>query len=452
MESFRSALMADLRRRPDVLLLESASKASTEVAKVDYELTVTSLKWKRFPSGAVEIYTTTGRTPSQSSAQPLSGLGGEYWPVEAKFQDVQHAEPGSPRGLSYSLQILVGDNGAPHGNQVFCTGGGSLRLTAVDLGTLIKACGSTTLIASGVVDVMHELAQDPALARQRNVQQAVQQLRNPSLSEMERYNTLLNLVRSAEGTALDDASISAILDSIAAIPAASRPDQWRMLRSIKDPRLLQPQIDAMLHDPDEEVRLAVLWNLAANHSGDERARAAMELAANRDSRQIVRVAAGRMLHGDEEWNRFVRVTLLDSSLSMHERLQPLIFTVTRMALSQSQTKAVESTLKEAEVSGAIVAMLRERKSGLSPQDAWNALGMLQGVDSSEVVDLLLDLMKAGTTKGSGMDMDLASRAIQIMSTRSSDSRFREALEAIVAGKGNSDLRFQAEHQLSRMQQ
>jgi hypothetical protein len=77
--------------------------------------------------------------------------------------------------------------------------------------------------------------------------------------------------------------------------------------------------------------------------------------------------------------------------------------------------------------------------------------MMQGVDSPEVVDLLLDLMKAGTTQGSGMDMDLASEAIRIMSTRSSDSRFREALEAIVAGKGNSGLRFQAERQLSRMQ-
>jgi hypothetical protein len=263
-------------------------------------------------------------------------------------------------------------------------------------------------------------------------------------------------MRSAEGTVLDDASISTLLDSIAALPPASRPQQWGMLRSIKDPRLLQPQIDAMLLDPDEEVRFTVLSNLAANYGGDERTRAAMELAANIDSRQIVRVAAGSMLHGDEEWIRFVKVTLLDSSLSMHERLQPLIFT-TRMVLSQSQTKAVESTLKEAEVSGAIVAMLRERKSGLSPQDASYALGMLQGVmlqgvDSPEVVDLLLDLMKAGTTQGSGMDMDLASRAIQMMSTQSSDSRFREALEAIVAGKGNSALRFQAERVLSRMQQ
>jgi hypothetical protein len=77
MELFRSALVAELRRRPDVLLLESASNASTEVAKVDYELTVTSLKWKRFPSGAVEIYTTSGRTPTHSGAQPLSGLGSE---------------------------------------------------------------------------------------------------------------------------------------------------------------------------------------------------------------------------------------------------------------------------------------------------------------------------------------------------------------------------------------
>jgi hypothetical protein len=233
------------------------------------------------------------------------------------------------------------------------------------------------------------------------------------------------------------------------------------LRSIKDPRLLQPQIDVMLNDPGEKVRLAVLSNLAANYSGDERTRAAMELAANSDSRQIVRVAAGSMLRGDEDWARFVKVTLLDSSLSMHERLQPLTFTG-RMVLSQSQTKAVESTLKEAEVSDAIVAMLRERKSGLSPQDAsialgWLRGGMLQGVmmqvvDSPEVVDLLLDLMKAGTTQGTSMDMDLASRAIQMMSTRSSDSRFRAALEAIVAGKGNSDLRFQAERQLSRMQQ
>lgn len=461
MESFRSALMADLRRRPDVLLLESASTASTEVAKVDYELTVTSLKWKRFPSGAVEIYTTSGRTPSQSSAQPLSGLGGEYWPVEARFQEIQHAKRESPQGLSYSLLVLVGGNGVPHGNQVFCTGVGSLRLTAVDLGTLIKPCGSTSLIASGVVDVMHELAEDPALARQRTVQQAVEQLRNPSLDWMDRYSTLLDLVRSAEGTALDDAGISALLDSIAAMPATRRPEQWRNLRSIKDPRLLQPQIDAMLHDPDEEVRLAVLSNLAANDSGDERIRAAMELAASSDSRQIVRVAAGRMLHGDEEWNRFVRATLVDSSRSMHERLQPLILT-TRMALSQSQAKAVESTLKEAEVSGAIVAMIRERKSDPSPQDASHALAMLrggmlggimlQGVDSPEVVDLLLDLMKAGTRQGSAMDMDLASEAIRMMSTRSSDSRFREALEAIVAGKGNSDLRFQAEHLLSRMQQ
>jgi hypothetical protein len=386
----------------------------------------------------------------------LSGLGGEYWPVEAKFQDIQHVEPGSPKGLSYSLQVLVGGNGVPHGNQVFCTGVGSLRLTAVDLGTLIKACGSTTLIASGVVDVMQELAQDPALTRQRTVQQAVEQLRNPSLGEIDRFNALFKLMRSAEGTVLDDASITTLLDSIAALPPASRPQQWGMLRSIKDPRLLQPQIDAMLLDPDEKVRFTVLSNLAANYGGDERTRAAMELAANSDSRQIVRVAAGSMLYGDEEWARFVKVTLLDSSLSMHERLQPLIFT-TRMVLSQSQTKAVESTLKESEVSGAIVAMLRERKSGLSPQDASYALGMLQGVmlqgvDSPEVVDLLLDLMKAGTTQGSGMDMDLASRAIQMMSTRSSDSRFREALEAIVAGKGNSGLRFQAERQLSRMQQ
>jgi hypothetical protein len=268
-------------------------------------------------------------------------------------------------------------------------------------------------------------------------------------------------VRSAKGAELDDASISTLLDSIAALPPARRPEQWGNLRSIKDSRLLQPQIDAMLHDPDEEVRFTVLSNLAANYGGDERTRAAMELAANRDSRQIVRVAAGSMLRGDEEWNRFMRATLLDSSLSMHERLQPLIFTE-RMVLSQSQTKAVVSTFKEAEVSGAIVAMLRERKSGLSSQDASYALGvlqggmlqgvMLQGVDSPEVVDLLLDLMKAGTTQGSGMDMDLASRAIRMMSTRSSDSRFREALEAIVAGKGNSDLRFQAERLLSRMQQ
>ena len=327
MESFRNALMADLRRRPDVLLLEPTSTASTEVAKVDYELTVSSLKWKRFPSGAVTIYTTTGRTSSQSGAQPLPGLGSEYWLVEAKFQDIQHAEPGFPRGLSYSLQVLVGGNGAPHGNQVFCgLPFGSLRLTGTDLGTLIKSCSSTTLIASGLVGVMHELTQDPALARQQSVQQAVEQLRNPSLDWMERSNALLSLVRSAKGAELDDASISTLLDSIAALPPARRPEQWGNLRSIKDPRLLQPQIDAMLHDPDEEVRFTVLSNLAANYGGDERTRAAMELAASSDSRQIVRVAAGSMLHGDEEWNRFVRATLLDSSLSMHERLQPLTFT------------------------------------------------------------------------------------------------------------------------------
>ncbi len=89
---------------------------------------------------------------------------------------------------------------------------------------------------------------------------------------------------------------AAMIDMLAYADAEQRGHIWKALDDCKDPQLVEPMLQALLHDPDAETRSEAAESLGT-FVGDARVRAALEEAAEIDPDPKVRKEARGSLDG-----------------------------------------------------------------------------------------------------------------------------------------------------------
>jgi hypothetical protein len=409
-EAFQAALERELRRMPDLVVLDSSRASGAELASVNFRLIVSSLGAKTL------LPAQDPRLDGEGSRAPGTG----FWSVEARFEVANDFQPGMQAGFHYYVQLVIGADGVPVVT-AGCNFGAALRRMVTE-----TPCGRTEGIASALVDIMRHQAMDPRVYQQR----MEARLRDPALNEDQRRQALNALIAAEAESALDAASIKAIADYLSGLAPSQRKKQWQQLGARKDPRLVQAMLDALRGDPDEDVRLEVLKSLKASHAAEQRVMAAIESTARDDSSPLVRVAARRALHGDAEWNSYVIGTLRDSSLADKERLAPLFYAA-QTASAAAQVEALAIIVKDEEVAQLLIRVVREGSSDIS-RDAsrremsQRALSLLKGVDRPEVLDLLIELAQG--VSSSTRNLGLMTEVMNGLMKHRDDPRARKAIE------------------------
>jgi hypothetical protein len=134
----------------------------------------------------------------------------------------------------------------------------------------------------------------------------------------------------------------------AATDPAHRSEIWRTMRSIRNPALLEPLAHAAQLDPDRRVRVEAVTTLVADFAEDPRVRAAFETIVGADTDPMVRALAQRGLSGEAAWNSYVRSSLRNSALSDAQRLEALIFHAQSLdALGQPLARVLDDEAIEA---------------------------------------------------------------------------------------------------------
>jgi hypothetical protein len=152
---------------------------------------------------------------------------------------------------------------------------------------------------------------------------------DPSLVAEERFKSFAELVKQqtksgGESLLSDKDVVRAAIELAQVIDPVRRAQVWRTMRGVGDALLVEPLLASLQLDP-EEVRIAAIETLAADFSGDRRARSALEAAAIADPRPLVRAVARRGLTGEEGWRTYVVSSLKNSSLPDSQRVEALMY-------------------------------------------------------------------------------------------------------------------------------
>ncbi len=313
-EAFRTALLAELRKVPDLEVLIPGVTAPPDLQRpADYLLTVTSLDAITLPSGNIAFHMTQSRSgtsiPVPSTANPEIPAASRQWPVQLTVQPLSQ-----PASASFTSTVQIS-----------------------------RDSNLLNQLAATQVEMLRRRAFPDALVKQ----QLTGRMRDGSLNTVERDQALADLLgtQRARGQGLDASDVGAIVERAVSMNPEQRAQLWRNLRGNSHPYLLQPLIDYMRRDPDGNVRFEALATLAADYGTEPRARAAIESASRDDPDEVVRMAARRTLHGDAEWRAYLIATLRNPGLPYAERLAPLLRTG-RSASTPSETLGMQALLND----------------------------------------------------------------------------------------------------------
>lgn len=220
-EAFRGQLVRDFRGLNDLVVLDTIVDPAAGAAPADFRLMVSSLEWRR-PQGMLEVISSTGArtvsgTPyaSDSDRPNLPGLGNQYWPVEARIEELK--PPGFPRGEARDVTVMtfLDANGVRQpetGTGCSAAGGSLLRLRG---GTefmqwMVRTCGNSTALASGLAEVMRQqnapvpVDQTPARpAATSTIALRPGEIRRPLPEGMRIYRELTGLADAVERAATE---------------------------------------------------------------------------------------------------------------------------------------------------------------------------------------------------------------------------------------------------------
>lgn len=208
-------------------------------------------------------------------------------------------------------------------------------------GTMVDPLANCIARPAGSADPCPDNVPNTAAALVRQLQQKVfppgaaitrplqAQVGNSSLAPEERFDAFVELFRQQaklEGKALfsDRAVVRSAIELAQLMDAGHRAQLWRAMRGVGNTLLVEPLLASLQQDV-EEVRVAVLETLAADFSGDQRVRAALETAAMSDPRPLVRAVARRGLTGNAGWREYVASSLKNPALPDHERVEALLY-------------------------------------------------------------------------------------------------------------------------------
>ncbi len=416
-DAFYAALLDELRKLPGLVLLipgVTAPPPDTD-RPADYLLTVTSLAATILPSGSVTFRVTDGpeggsMSPPTSLLSAGSAMSGQQWPVEIRIQPI-----GQPASGSFTSTLQIG---AVSAAQLAAQQGQMLRVKLFP-DVLIK-------------------------------QQLMARIRDDSLSALERNRALSDLLGAqlhGGGQGLDLADISVIVEHAALMSPDQRAQLWRSLRGVSHADLVEPLLDYMRRDPDEDVRFEALATLATNHGTEPRVRAAIESMAREDPQQVVRMAARRVLYGDTEWRAYVLKTLKDAGLPYEERLAPLLLAA-RSAATPAETAGLRAIVNDEETVNLLAGMVRD--GWFNPAQAGttgDALDLLANVGNPATFDVFVEIPQDSSRPGPGTApapipvprLQISPADMSWLMNHRNDPRVRRILEEIASGNADPQL-------------
>lgn len=205
---------------------------------------------------------------------------------------------------------------------------------------------------------------------------------------------------------------------------------WATLRGAGNPELIPPLINVLRQDADSDVRLTVLSILSGEFSADARVHAALEEAALRDARPLVRALAHRAANGaegEDAWRDYVQTSLKDSSRSATQRIEALSHADLQGILRQLDSDAIT----------ALTQVLPQAAADPSFRRGNDLVGVLGRMDHPAITGMLVTVLEGG---GTWLDRGAAVRAVGAMESRRNDPRVRTMLERISAIDPDPQLR------------
>jgi len=248
-----------------------------------------------------------------------------------------------------------------------------------------------------------------------------------SASDGERRSALASL-GSVARRANDPDLVARYVDGALALAAEAadpsiRERVWSDLRRSDDARLIQPLSDALLYDPNEEVRLAAAETLG-QYTDHVVARAVLESAGQVDPSPEVRRMARWLALDDAGRLDDVRGTVLDTSLSDSERLAPL-------RLGGSIYDIDPGFTLDPVTVGAIAELIQRADDTETRLDIVRRLSMTQ---SASLVPVYLDRLHSDTFA------DVRAAAASDLRAHVAAPGVRPALEAAAAGDPAEEVR------------
>jgi hypothetical protein len=293
-------------------------------------------------------------------------------------------------------------------------------------GARLPECVTPAQLAATQVEMLRLQVFPPDAAYQQRV---MARLSDISLDGTKVLLDLLPLLTGDGGSRLDTGTIHALFRYAAGQPEKTRAEVWRMLRQVSHPALVAPLVESLRHDPDQQVRLAALVNLEANHATDPVVRNAFEGIDQGDPDAMVRAAVRWTLYGQTQWRNDVLAALQDTNLPYGARLAPLIVrTAADFSPQQSGQMSLvrRAVLQEQQVLQPLMALIRGhlRDSGHA-QATGDVLRMLANVDDPAVFELFMQLMQE-----TSLPIQVSSAVANWAINRRNDPRVRESLPLV----------------------
>jgi hypothetical protein len=212
---------------------------------------------------------------------------------------------------------------------------------------------------------------------------------------------------------------------------------WKYMLGARSPLLVPALVEAVKQDPDADVRLQAMTTLAVDYPDDPRMRAALESAAQQDSKPLVRAWARRGLSGEEGWNQYMVSSLKDTSRPAAERAEALAF-----RLTEPRALDLQAFLNENDAVAALAEVLRTMEAH-SPGGNLSLLlnPRVTALDDPAITDLVLNNLEKRPAPYS------LSILGGMLKSHSDKSRIRAALEKISAGDPDPSVRQAAEKML-----
>jgi hypothetical protein len=150
-------------------------------------------------------------------------------------------------------------------------------------------------------------------------------------------------------------------------------------------------LDYLRRDADPQVRFEALATLAASFAGVPRVHAGIEAAAD-DADPLVRMAARRVLDGDEAWHRDIVAALADRQLDYDARLAPLL-AAARSASTADELRNLRTLVAAPDVMDPLAGMVREGWfDAAQAGTVADALELLASAENPPAFDLSVQLL------------------------------------------------------------
>jgi hypothetical protein len=270
--------------------------------------------------------------------------------------------------------------------------------------------------------------------------------RDSSLAPEERFKAFVDLfklqAKAQDKSLLSDAGVvRAAAELSGLMDAAHRAQLWRAMRGVGDPLLIEPLLASLQQDP-EEVRIAAVETLAADFSGNQRARSALETTALSDSRPLVRALAQRGLTGEERWQNYVESSLEDAGLPASERVEALLYELyppaTIEGIDAPSPENYWEILKGLD-DGAVRALAEAfpKAAQLRKWPGNNLVGNFAAIHNQNpaVTEMLLTVLEHDTRA-----LNRASAGQRLAETHAGEPRVRDALTKAVASDPDASVR------------